>query len=260
VNAQAVSAPQQPADEVPPAAIGSRPVSVLRWRDGVAHAAQIELAHQVPIAFAYNGVSHVVMLATPGDPSDFALGFSLSEGVIASPAECDGVEGRSEPAGITLAGRTSCGICGKESLTPVLRPLPDPATLATQIVPLALARAHAGLNDRQPMRKSTGATQGAMFCRPCGTLVLAREGVGRHNALDNLIGARRCARMLRADDQPRSCRDGAEDRKCQYRAAGRRFGPATPGVRVARDCGLTLISFARGAEFSLFNHPQRIRG
>ncbi|MBH1986794.1 MAG: formate dehydrogenase accessory sulfurtransferase FdhD [Burkholderiales bacterium] len=168
------------------------------------------LADEVPVALVFNGVAHTVMMASPLDLGDFALGFGLSEGLLASPDELREVEVRvsepPQPAGIelhlsvspacewrlkerkrTLAGRTGCGLCGAEGLQQVHRELPPVAPLQT--TPAVLARAMAELHARQPLQQRTGATHAAAFCSAQGEALIVREDVGRHNALDKVIGA-----------------------------------------------------------------------
>jgi len=195
------------ADEEFDAGAASESWPVRRHDGSSVSPATAQVAEEVPIAFEYNGISHAVMLATPSDLHDFAVGFSCSEG-IALPAQIYGVEVRESAAGITLAieiaasafsrlrerrrtlaGRTGCGICGTESLEQVLHALPDLSALPVSVDPAALARAHAGLIDVQPLQHATGAAHGAVWCTSDGSILVAREDVGRHNALDKLIGA-----------------------------------------------------------------------
>jgi len=253
-----------------------------RWRDGTLSAANVELAVELPIAFEYNGIAHAVMLASPQDLEDFALGFSLSEGIIARATDLYGMESRQAPAGITLdlqiaseafarlkdrrrtlAGRTGCGICGTESLDQVLRPLPALAAANWRLAPAALARASAALGPGQDLSRRTGATHGAAWCDAEGTVALVREDVGRHNALDKLIGA-----MVRAGIE-----SGAGFALITSRASVEMVqkaatagisvlaavsGPTTLAVEVAQRCGLCLVGFARGEHFSIYSHHDRI--
>jgi FdhD protein len=265
------------------AAAASQPRFVQRFGAGASAAATAEVASEVPIAFEYNGISHAVMLATPADLHDFAIGFSLSEG-IARPSQCYGVEVRDGTAGVTLAieiassafallkqhrrtlaGRTGCGICGAESLEQVLRPLPDLSQVPLRIGPAALVRAYDGLAGAQPLQRRTGAAHGAVWCGLDGSIVCAREDVGRHNALDKLIGA--------------LVRDGFETRAGFALVTSRASvemvqksavagiavlaavsAPTALAVQVADNCGQTLIGFARGENFSVYTHGGRIAG
>ena len=195
--------------------LGARLRQVRRWpRDaalpGSAGSEPDWLAEEVAVALVFNGVSHTVMMASPLDLEDFALGFGLSEGLLASPEELRDVEVRiSEPPGAagielhlsvspacewrlkerkrTLAGRTGCGLCGADSLEQVHRTLPRVAS--REVTPAVLARAMAQLQARQPLQQRTGATHAAAFCNAHGEALIVREDVGRHNALDKVIGA-----------------------------------------------------------------------
>ncbi|MDO6824713.1 formate dehydrogenase accessory sulfurtransferase FdhD [Marinobacter sp. 1_MG-2023] len=166
------------------------------------------VAEEIPVAMVYNGVSHAVMMASPCDLADFALGFSLSEGILQRPDQLFGIEIKPGEDGVevdmhiagdcyarlreqrrNMAGRTGCGLCGTESLAYVVRtidqivPQPPPEDKAVQ-------EALNNLKKHQPVQLQTGATHGAAWCDMEGKVVLAREDVGRHNALDKLIGAR----------------------------------------------------------------------
>jgi FdhD protein len=168
---------------------------------------------EAPIAIEIGGVGYAVMMATPSDLGDFALGFALAEGLADRPGQVEDIDVhqiRGDPrleggwiVRITLSperadiarGRarkrvseSSCGLCGVENIEQALRPLPKiTARIATDRA--AIARALAALKDHQPLGKATGAVHAAALCAPDGRIVCAREDVGRHNALDKLIGA-----------------------------------------------------------------------
>ncbi|MGB0467340.1 MAG: formate dehydrogenase accessory sulfurtransferase FdhD [Pontibacterium sp.] len=191
-----------------PAFATRREITVNRWQQGDVDSAQDWLAEEVPVALVYNGISHVVMMSSPGDLQDFALGFSLTEGIIEHPGELYAIEPRQHDNGIeleltiatrrlaalkqqrrNLTGRTGCGLCGAESLGQVIRtskPLP-PQT--AQVSHAAVQRAVSQLDQHQPLQAQTGAAHGAAWCDLKGQILLVREDVGRHNALDKLIGA-----------------------------------------------------------------------
>ncbi|MBK8761224.1 MAG: formate dehydrogenase accessory sulfurtransferase FdhD [Sulfuritalea sp.] len=175
------------------------------WREGVARSDQ--LAVETPVAFEYKGISHAVMLATPSDLEDFAVGFSLSEGIVARRGDIYSIEVEESAAGFTLkieiaagdfmrlkqrrrslAGRTGCGLCGTESLDQVLRelaPLP-----AGEAFPLdALYAGMRALPAQQRLQQATGATHAACRVGRDGAISHVREDVGRHNALDKTLGA-----------------------------------------------------------------------
>ena len=191
---------------------GVVPAWVDGWRAGARMRHSDWLAEEVPVALVFNGISHAVMLASPADLEDFALGFGLSEGLLAHPAElygvdleqgADGIEVHMEVAAAcemrmkerrrTLAGRTGCGLCGTDSLAqvkPCLRAAPAVATS-----PAAVTRAQRELRMHQAMQQLTGAAHAAAWCGLDGAVRLVREDIGRHNALDKLIGAMCCARV-----------------------------------------------------------------
>ncbi|OZI21500.1 sulfurtransferase FdhD [Bordetella genomosp. 9] len=187
----------------------SAPARVLRVRDGVAAARPDDdiLAEETPIALEYNGISHATMLATPADLEDFAIGFSLTEGIIDDARDVRDIEARVSEDGVVLeltiasacaarlkerrralSGRTGCGLCGVETLPEVLRDIP-PVPPGAPVAARAVLEAMRAMRERQPLHALTGATHAAGWARPDGTLVLVREDVGRHNALDKLIGA-----------------------------------------------------------------------
>lgn len=171
---------------------------------------------ETPVALVYNGVSHAVMMATPADLEDFAVGFSLAEGLIAQARDIEDItlvphglgvmvsmaidpnrfDHQAAPAR-AMAGRSGCGLCGVESLEQAVRAprlLPEPVRAAAAgIAPTAAMAAFQGLPAHQPLNQQNFSVHAAAFCRADGSIVLAREDVGRHNALDKLIGA--CARQ-----------------------------------------------------------------
>lgn len=263
--------------------LGAISIPRRRLRGGAVEEGTTQVAQETPVAFEYNGVSHAVLLATPCDLEDFALGFSLSEGILDSAAEFYAVEAHTAAAGITLeievassafarlkekrrtlVGRTGCGICGAESLQQVLRPLPTLARGGPHIDAAALARADAQLGEAQQLQRATGATHGAAWCAPDGRLLAMREDVGRHNALDKLIGALVRARADTGSGFALITSRASVEMVQKSATAGITLlaavsAPTALAVRVAEDCGLTLIGFARAAEFSVYTHPWRIR-
>ena len=161
---------------------------------------------EAPIAIEYNGIGYAVMMATPTDLQDYALGFSLSEQLINDAAELLAVDiHQASPGWIVRVqlspdrigkvidrarqrvSEGSCGLCGMDNLDEVMRPLP-PVTARVDVTPDAIFVALGHLRTHQPLNRSTGAAHAAAFCNPDGTIVMAREDVGRHNALDKLLG------------------------------------------------------------------------
>jgi FdhD protein len=257
-----------------------------RVRAGAVEAGEAALAVEVPVALEFNGVAHAVMLATPADLEDFALGFSLSEGILGSPSELYGVEVRNqEGLGITLslevasraftvlkaqrrnlAGRTGCGLCGTEQLDQVLRPLP-PARLPepgnAPLAPAVLVRALAAMEPAQALGRQTGATHAAAWFDPQGALQALREDVGRHNALDKLLGAlARAGRWGEPGFVVVSSRASVEMVQKSAMAGVQMLvavsAPTALAARLAQDQGMTLVGFARGERFAVYTHPQRL--
>lgn len=254
---------------------------VLR-RSGTAQEDTVDaIAAEVPVALAYNGAPFAVMMATPEDLEDFALGFSLSEGIAGHPGEVriEAIEPHLEGVSIALhvpkaraavlasrrralEGRSGCGICGSESIEAVLRP-PPPVPPGSALAPAAIAAALAALGTCQPLNARTGATHAAAFARPSGELGLVREDVGRHNALDKLIGA-----LARAGIAPASGFALVTSRasyEMVLKAARAGFpllaaisAPTALAVALANHAGLTLVGFARTRGHVVYSHPHRI--
>ncbi|HYF86756.1 formate dehydrogenase accessory sulfurtransferase FdhD [Azospirillum sp.] len=176
---------------------------------GVEEGADVEwqVPEETAVAFEYNGRSHAVMMATPADLEDFALGFSLAEEIVGSAADIEKISVRETPLGFvvnltvdplrllrgslrsrSMEGRSGCGLCGVDSLVHAVR---EPRKIETslEVDPAAVAAAFRALPDHQPMNRANRSVHAAAWCAPDGTIRLAREDVGRHNALDKLIGA-----------------------------------------------------------------------
>lgn len=165
------------------------------------------LAAEVPVSLSYNGIAHVVMMASPSDLEDFAVGFSLSERILSGPGDIENLEVRRVDRGYlidmrvgeaatarvaarrrNLPGQTSCGICGIIEMEEALPVLPK-ITAAPEVTCGAVAKAMSSLRDHQPLNARARSLHGAAFADASGTIMLAREDVGRHNALDKLVGA-----------------------------------------------------------------------
>ena len=253
-----------------------------RHREGRWHSGSAALAVEAPIALEFNGIAHAVMLATPRDLEDFALGFSLSEGILEDAAQLYRVDVQRVAPGYTLvleiasaafaqlkqrrrtlAGRTGCGICGTESIDQVLRPLAQLALVERILAPAALAQAGSVLAGAQALQQQTGATHGAAWCTLDGSIQYVREDVGRHNALDKLIGALVRARIDR--DQGFALITSRASVEMVQKAATAGISilaavsaPTSLALEVAERCGMTLIGFARGANFSVYSHRARL--
>jgi len=244
------------------------------------------VAEEVPVAMVYNGISHAVMLATPHDLADFALGFSLSEGILSSAEELYDIELVPREKGIELhmqvaterfqqlkerrrsmSGRTGCGLCGSESLDQAMR-IPgsinsaDAANIADHFQSQSIYLAHQNIHDQQKLQALTGATHASAWVRPDGSIAMLREDVGRHNALDKLIGAR----AHQHDTQPgfvlttsRASYEMVQKVAC----AGIPMlvaisAPTGLAIRIAQNCGVTLVGFARNNQYVVYSHPDRI--
>lgn len=176
---------------------------------GVEEGADVEwqVPEETAVAFEYNGRSHAVMMATPADLEDFALGFSLAEEIVGTAADIENIAVRETPLGFvvnltvdplrllrgslrsrSMEGRSGCGLCGVDSLVHAVR---EPRKIETslEVDPAAVAVAFRALPDHQPMNRANRSVHAAAWCAPDGSIRLAREDVGRHNALDKLIGA-----------------------------------------------------------------------
>ncbi len=239
------------------------------------------VAEEVPVALAYNGVPHAVMMATPDDLEDFAVGFSVTEELVPAPADILGLRVDRYALGIeiqvsvteacaaaiarrtrSLTGRTGCGICGSSTIEGVLKQL-HPVPAGPPVTTTAIARALAELGTRQPLNARTGAVHAAAWATLEGELALVREDVGRHNALDKLVGAR-----FRGGPHPAgfvvvTSRASFEMvQKATVLGApllAAISGPTGLALRVAQQAGLTLVGFARGDRLTAYTHPERLR-
>lgn len=240
-----------------------------------------DLAEEVGVALEYNGISHAVMMATPCDLEQFALGFSLSEGIIAQASEILSVELVQSVAGITaqieiagaafarlkerrrsLTGRTGCGLCGVDSLAQVLRPLPALAPNRA-VSAHAIRRALAGIKRLQPINRSTGATHAAAWSDAGGALHAAFEDVGRHNALDKLIGDMAMTGIDPVSGFALITSRASVEMVQKAATAGISAlvaisAPTALAVRCAEECGLTLVAFARGDDFVAYANGANI--
>ncbi|MBO9514915.1 MAG: formate dehydrogenase accessory sulfurtransferase FdhD [Variovorax sp.] len=252
-----------------------------RWDDAGLHPAADVVLEEVPVAMVYNGISHAVMLASPADLEDFAVGFSLTEGVVQSAAEirdieavpcCDGIElqlaiaaGRMAELKLrrrALAGRTGCGLCGVESLQHAVRPATRVPATGARISADALQRAFRCLAQEQVLHRATGAAHAAGFATWAGELMLVREDVGRHNALDKLVGAM-CAQGLRGEDGIALITSRASY-EMVHKAAAAHIGllaalsaPTGLAIRAAAESGLTLAGFAGRPGRRVYTSPER---
>ncbi|MBS0865844.1 formate dehydrogenase accessory sulfurtransferase FdhD [Enterobacter mori] len=247
----------------------------------ITHATPDFLAEEVPVALVYNGISHVVMMASPKDLELFAIGFSLSEGIIDHPQEiygmdvvkaCNGLEVQIELSsrrfmGLkerrrALAGRTGCGVCGVEQLNDIGKPVtPLPFTQTFNLANLDKALEH--LNDVQPIGQLSGCTHAAAWVLPSGDIIGGHEDVGRHVALDKLLGRR--ARESDVWQQGAALVSSRASYEMVQKAAmcGVEIlfavsAATTLAVEVAERCNLTLVGFCKPGRVTIYTHSQRL--
>ena len=273
----------RPAHMAQPARTGHQSHDVVRaGQHGTTRAEADQIAIEVPVALEYNGLSHAVMLATPCDLEDMAYGFSFTEGVIRRAGDIYDIDIIEQDEGIVLrieiasacvqqlklrrrqiAGRTGCGLCGLDSLSEVRRPL-TPVVRATGPLPYdALLAAARNLFDLQSLHQVTGATHAAGWANHSGQIIAVREDVGRHNALDKLIGA-----MLRADIDANTGMAMISSRASfemvqKAAAAGISIiaavsAPTSYAIRVANELNVLLAGFVRDTRFTLYTHAQHL--
>jgi len=270
------------ADELTNSAESLKQVSVLRVCDGEQTIANDVIAVEVPVALEYNGISHVVMLASPADLENFALGFSLSEGIIQQASELYACEVESTEAGWlvhleiaaerfmllkqrrrNLAGRTGCGLCGTESLEQVTR-----CTTAVMhrhhFAEASIVNGMQAMQNLQPLQKQSGATHAAAWMNAQGNVEFVREDVGRHNALDKLIGVM-AEHQLDFSAGVLLITSRASYEMVQ-KAAIMNVGviaaisaPTSFAVELAEKTGVTLMGFMRDQSYVVYTHADRVR-
>lgn len=262
----------------------SKPFSLLQveqWHDGLSEEKQDCLAEETPVAIVYNGVSHAVMLATAEDLEDFALGFSLSEEILSDANELYGVEVNIRHNGIelhceiaserfaqlkerrrTLAGKTGCGLCGAENLAQAMRypkPISVNHTFASKRILLGLQ----AIKTQQALQQKTGATHASAYVLADGTIALLREDVGRHNALDKLVGVLAKSTLDKTGFILTTSRASFEMvQKTATAGVGMLVAVSAPtglAVRVAKAGGLALVGFARENRYVVYSHPELIQ-
>jgi FdhD protein len=252
-----------------------------RLEGNAAVAESAAVAEEVPVAFVYGGRSHAVMMCTPTDLEDLAVGFSLSEEIVASATDITGIAQSRHSRGIelvidipaddaarlskrarSLIGRTGCGLCGVEAIDDAIR-APRAVTASTRYHALALYRAAAALNERQPLNAETHAIHAAAWAMPDGELLLVREDVGRHNALDKVLGAIIRAGVTRTDGFAVVTSRASFElvQKAAVMGIGLLAAVSRPtglAVELAERSGITLVGLLRGECANVYSHPSRI--
>lgn len=263
-----------------PPSSGLRIVSALRVEGTQRSEALDQAIEETPIAMLYNGVSYAVMMATPCDLEDFALGFALSEGVVERVDEFELVDCLRTEHGISLqalipqarldaleqrkrnlAGRSGCGLCGVESLQEAVRPLRCIESVS-RVETSMIRRGLHELGERQPLNRISGGVHAAGYVYADGIVV--REDVGRHNALDKLIGAlHHNEHAIDGGLLLISSRASYEMVSKAVRAGASVLAavsaPTALAIDLARSAGLCLVGFARGSGFNVYTHPERLR-
>ena len=259
----------------------ARSAQRLAIRDGAASRGARVVAEETPIAIVHDAATYAVMMATPADLEDFAIGFSLTEGVIERPEEVTGPEIAAGELGIelrmwlspdrgqalsarrrTMAGPTGCGLCGIESLEALKRPRPRPLAEPGPLTADDIRAAMASIDAAQTLGRETRAVHAAGFWRKGDGLIALREDVGRHNALDKLAGA-----MARAGVEPAGVLVLTSRVSVELVEKAAVMGvaviaavsaPTALAIRTAAANDITLIAIARPDGFEVFTRPDRL--
>jgi FdhD protein len=238
--------------------------------------------NEVPVALQYNGISHAVMLCTPNDLVHFGMGFSLTEGIVQSPAQIFDITIEPSEAGLTvvmeiaggpfmnlkmrrraMVGRTGCGLCGVDSLDAVERDIPV-VTRESSFPVSALTQAARLLPEQQVLQRLTGAAHAACHVNMNGEITHLKEDVGRHNALDKCLGSLAMTSPQRSGAIMVTSRASLE---MVQKTAALGFGilaaisaPTAAAVNLANRLGVTLIGFLRGEQYVVYTHPEYLDG
>ncbi|AEF99673.1 formate dehydrogenase accessory sulfurtransferase FdhD [Methylomonas methanica] len=252
------------------------------WRGPSHQCKEDSVAEEVPVVLVYNGVPHVVMLTTPLNLEDFALGFSLTEGIIQHPAEMQSVRVVQRSKGIevrigipeqrcdsmhdkgrNMTGRTGCGLCGATSLEQAIR-RPKPVGAGLTLDAEKLAQALRDMPNKQTLNQKTGAVHAAAWLDPTQGITVVREDVGRHNALDKLIGALAKANCNFNEGWLLVTSRASFEMVQKAASVGITLlaaisAPTGLAIQLAEECGLTLIGFARNENHVIYTHPHRLQ-
>ena len=259
-----------------------RQISRLAHRVSGTTAANRMVPEETPVAFSFAGTTHAVMMASPADFEDFALGFSLTEGIISGPDEIAEIAVEDHGAGIDiqirlkdtantrfearrrrLAGPVGCGLCGIESIEEAMRSVDEVGASKLTLDAADIVRSVKLLSKVQPLHAETGAVHAAGFYLPGKGVVMAREDVGRHNALDKLAGALAGAGIDGSSGAVVVTSRVSVEMVQKTAAIGAPViiavsAPTALAIRTAQEAGMTLVALVRGEEFDVFTHPDRI--
>jgi FdhD protein len=260
----------------------SAEVSVDRWARGATTHTTDQVAEEIPVALIYPSVPHVVMLATPANLEDYAVGFTLSEGLVARPDEIRSVDvtlgAEAADVRITVAwkrftellhrrrnltGRTGCGLCGAETAEDAIREC-GPVGPGPTVTIEALHAAIEQLGTMQPINARTGSVHAAAWVVPGKGIHVVREDVGRHNALDKTIGALVREQADFSSGYMLITSRASYEMVQKSATVGISFlvalsAPTAFAVRLAQKAGLTLVAFARRDQHVVYAHPERLK-
>ncbi|PRD42821.1 formate dehydrogenase accessory sulfurtransferase FdhD [Phyllobacterium phragmitis] len=260
----------------------TRPLPHVAHRKGGTASAVRIVPEEIPVAFSYGGTTHAVMMATPADMEDFAVGFSLSEGIIEKASDIKEIAVEDHDQGIDIqitlagnkrdaltarrrhmAGPVGCGLCGIESIEQALKPVASVEPEGMRLTAGDIVQSVKLLSSMQPLHTETGAVHAAGFYIAGKGIVAAREDVGRHNALDKLAGA-----LARQEIEVPSGAVVVTSRvsiemvqKTAIIGAPVLIAVSAPtalAIRTAEAAGITLVALVRGDEFDIYTHTDRI--
>ena len=257
-------------------------ISRLARRESGTLATSRMVPEETPIALSYGGTTHAVMMASPADFEDFALGFTLTEGIIAQPDEIEAIDVEDHGAGIDiqiglkdqantrfearrrrLAGPVGCGLCGIESIEEAMRSVNSVGASILTLESTDIVRSVKLLSKVQPLHAETGAVHAAGFYVKGKGIVMAREDVGRHNALDKLAGALAKAGIDGTTGAVVVTSRVSVEMVQKTASIGAPFivavsAPTALAIRTADEAGMTLVALVRGEDFDIFTHPERV--
>lgn len=251
------------------------------WRDGKIQERGEQIVEETPVVLVYNGIPHVVMMATPADLEDFMVGFSVTEELIRTPADLRDIKVVRYGQGIEvqavvppeceavvasrsrrLSGRTGCGVCGSDSIDAVLKQL-HTVTPGPPVERSAIEAGLRAITTHQTLNAAAGTVHAAAWAHRDGSVELVREDVGRHNALDKLIGALLTREMRAADGFVIVTSRASFEMVQKTTVLGASLlvaisGPTGLAVRLAEQAGVTLVGFARGDRLTVYTHPEQL--